>query len=200
MNTTATPKPPEKPSLSSPSTPGSASSKSGRYAVTPMNGMEIYRIGSEAIITLQPSTGYVAVSCPHHNELNGCYWWNARGKDSLHKFLLEIDQHYTLGKLFAHGSLEEYDEDRTKKEIRQYVLTSRRDGELTNNQARDLWDEIDIADSDHDIATISGIECPYDFIRTKPKYCAGWFWDNVWKSFTDHLRDSLQNAQGEPRR
>jgi hypothetical protein len=166
-----------------------------KFAVEIMTGLETYKIGREAIITLQPSTGYVAVSCPWHDELNGCYWWNARGSKSLHEFLIGIDRHYTMGKLFMRSSLEEYDEDRTKKAIREYVLTARKDGDFTKYQARDLWDEIALADSDHDIATLEGIECPYDFIHTKPKHCVMWFWDNVWAAFVAHLQLNLSQAK-----
>jgi hypothetical protein len=196
----ATPTPPaEETDGMLPAVSGSASSKPSRYAVEPMTGLEVYKIGSEAIITLQPSTGYVAVSCPWHDELNGCHWWGARGPLSLHEFLLGLDRGYTLGKLFAYRSLDEYDEDTTKAVLRDVVKKGRRSGDWSKDQARDLWDQIEAADGDQDIARIEGMECPYEYIHHRPKNCAGWFWDNVWAAFTDHLRASLQNVTTEAR-
>lgn len=198
MITTPTP-PAEENDGMLPAVSGSASSKPSRYAVTPMTGLEVYKIGSEAIITLQPATGYVAVSCPWHDELNGCHWWGARGPLSLQEFLIGLDRDYTLGKLFAHRSLEEYDEDATKAGLREVIMRGRRDGEWSKDDARELWDQVEQAEISGDIARIQGMECPYEYIRNRPKNCAGWFWDNVWAAFTDHLRASLQNASVEAR-
>jgi hypothetical protein len=159
-----------------------------RYTVEPMTGLEVYKIGREAIITLQPSTGYVAVSCAWHPELNGCHWWNSRGPESLHRFLVSLDRHYTMKKLFDRHALEEYDEDRTKAELRKLILSGRRDGSWTRDEARDLWDQVEAAESADDIARMTGLDCPYECIRYKQKDCADWFWDHVWSAFIAHIR------------
>lgn len=165
-----------------------------RYKVEPMTGLEVYKIGREAIITLQPSTGYVAVSCPWHEELNGCHWWNARGSESLHSFLIGLDRHYTIGKLFNRRSLEEYDEAATKADLRRMIIDYRRDGFWDRDASRDLWDQVDAAETADDIARIDGIDCPYEHIRYKPKSCADWFWNHVWAAFIAHLRAGLANS------
>ena len=159
-----------------------------RYAVKLMAGLETYQIGREAIITLQPSTGYIAVSCPHHDELNGCHWWTHRGSLSLHEFLLGLDRDYVLMKLFAYGSLDEYDEDATKAAFREDVMRHRRSGDLDKDAARHIWNQIDDADGPEDIARVEGVEEPYDFIRNRPKVCADWFWDHVWSAFIKHIK------------
>lgn len=154
-----------------------------------MDGLEVYRIGSEAIITLQPSTGYVSVSCPHYQELNGCYWWNAIGNKTLHDFLIGLDCYYAMNKLFNYRKLEEYDEERTKKDIRNYVIDLRRNGRISKSKARDIWNDIEYAESMDDIARLEGFDCPYEFIRYKDKWCVGWFWNEVWGSFIEHLKE-----------
>lgn len=160
-----------------------------RHAVTMMSGLETYQIGKEAIITLQPSTGYVSVSCPWHEELNGCHWWTSRGEDSLHDFLIDSHRDYTMNKLFDHHSLVEYDEDQTKDSLREYVIQLRKDGILTKDGARKIWNDIEWAGSMDEIASLEGIDCCYEFIHYKYKWCVSWFWDEIWASFIDHLKN-----------
>lgn len=159
-----------------------------RFAVTAMTEVEVYKIGSEAVITLHPNTGYVSVACPWHEELNGCHYWNHRGDESLHSFLLGLDRSYAMGKLFARRSLEEYDDDATKARLKRHIIECRRCGDMDSGAARDLWDAVEASDCAHDIANLSGIDCPYEFITYKDKHCVAWFWDQVWGSFIHHLR------------
>jgi hypothetical protein len=165
-----------------------------RYAVEPMTGLEVYKIGREAIITLQPSTGYIAVSCPWHEELNGCHWWNSRGPESMHRFLVDLNRHYTMGKLFNRRALEEYDEEATKAELRRLIIDYRRDGTWNSEEARALWDQVEYAESADDIARITGLDCPYENIRYKQKSCADWFWNDVWSAFITHIRTNCLAA------
>lgn len=160
-----------------------------KHVVTMMDGLETYRIGSEAIITLQPSTGYVSVSCPHYQELNGCHWWTHRGNYTLHEFLIDLHADYTMNKLFDSRKLEEYDEDQTKKDIRDYVINLRVNNRISKIKARDIWTEVEYVETMDDIARLEGIECPYEFIRHKDKWCVAWFWNEVWFSFIEHLKE-----------
>jgi hypothetical protein len=153
-----------------------------------MTGLEVYKIGREAIITLQPSTGYVAVSCGWHSELNGCHWWTSRGPASLHYFLRGLERSYAMGKLFDRKQLEEYDEDSTKAELKRWVIDERRSGSLSAEAARDIFDNVVSAESTEQIANLDGIAHPYEFIQTKPTQCADWFWNEVWAAFIDHLK------------
>lgn len=159
-----------------------------------MSGLEVYKIGKEAIITLQPSTGYISVSCPWHDELNGCHWWNSRGDLSLHQFLIGLNREYAMGKLFAHRSLEEYDEEKTIEILREHVLSDRRNGGISKSQAREIMNEIASCECEDDVARIEGFDCAYEYIKSKPKQCALWFWDHVWESFIDHLKGNKENA------
>jgi hypothetical protein len=173
-------------------------SKPDKYAVNMMDGLETYKIGIEAIITLQPSTGYVAVSCPFHDELNGCHWWTARGDLSLHEFLIKIDRDYAMMKLFAHRSLEEFDEERTKKALRKFAREQRKERLLSKDELREILDQITEAETADDVARIVGIDYPYEFIHNKPKRCALWFWDDVWSAFIKHIQASLQRLALAP--
>lgn len=172
-----------------------------RYAVAPMTGLEVYKIGREAIITLQPSTGYVSVSCPWHDELNGCHWWNSRGTDSLRKFLIGLERSYAMGKLFGHKNLEEFDLDASVNSLKREIIERRRQRDITEKEARDLWDRADGCDSAEDIANIHDEygNTYYDHIRTVPKSCATWFWDFVWSAFIAHIKSKIaENDQAAP--
>jgi hypothetical protein len=162
-----------------------------RYRVEALVGVETYRIGAEATITLHPATGYVAVSCAYHRELNGCHWWNARGARSLHEFLGEISRDYTLGKLFGTHSLKEFDLEKTVEVIKAEIINWRRSGGLNEEQARDLWMELELCETPDDVARLSAPhgETFYESIAYSEKRCAAWFWDNVWKAFIGHLKE-----------
>jgi len=167
-----------------------------RYAIEPMTDLEVYKIGLEAIITLQPSTGYVSVSCPHHDELNGCHWWSARGDESLHTFLCSLNRSYAMDKLFCPNALNEFDLESSVASLKRDTIERRRAGELTSEEARDLWDQADCCENAENIADISDGHgnAYWEHIRYSPKPCAIWFWDSVWSAFIDHLR-SIQGAQ-----
>jgi hypothetical protein len=98
--------------------------------------------------------------------------------------------------LFDRHALEEYDEDGTKAELRKLILDGRRDGAWSRDEARDLWDQVEAAESADDIARMTGLDCPYECIRYKPKSCADWFWNDVWSAFIAHIRTAcLANAK-----
>lgn len=161
-----------------------------RFPVQEISGIETYKIGSEATITLNPASGYVAVSCSWHHELNGCHYWTARGGLSLHAFLLDLNQDYAMGKLFNRGSLEEFDLEASIASLKRETLQRRRSHDITADEARDLWDQIEGCDTAADIANISDPygNTYYEHITMVPKRCASWFWDCVWGSFIQHIR------------
>jgi hypothetical protein len=165
-----------------------------QYNVESMTGLEVYKIGREAIITLQPSTGYVSVSCPWHGELNGCHWWNARGDESFHDFLVSLNRDYAMDKLFR--DLKEFDLEETINNIKHSIIRNRRNGDWPRDVARDLWDDLVSCETIDDIARLSDPygNCYYEDIRYKYKHCVDWFWDNIWAAFIDHLK-SLKTKQ-----
>jgi hypothetical protein len=72
--------------------------------------------------------------------------------------------------------------------LRKLILDGRRDGSWSRDEARDLWDQVEAAESADDIARMTGLDCPYECIRYKPKSCADWFWNDVWSAFIAHIR------------
>jgi len=161
-----------------------------------MDGCDIYRIGKEAIITLQPASGYIAVACPWHDELNGCHWWAHRGDRSLADFLLTLNRSYVVGKLFNCEQVEEFDREQTVSDIKRWIIERRRSGDLTAQKARDAWDEACGIETVDDVGRMREIEYAWEFIHMRPKDCVAWFWNTVWASLMAHLRE--QGAKVAP--
>ncbi|MBA3686786.1 MAG: hypothetical protein H0W72_16300 [Planctomycetes bacterium] len=170
------------------------------YPVTVMDNVEVYRVGNEAVITLQPSTGYVSVVCAWHDELNGAHYWAHLGPGSLRGFLLVLNRSYVVDKLFGRKSTEEFDQDATVQALRAAIIEQRREaresvrGGMTAQEARDLWDEVDNVERADDVANLRGIDEPWYYIRTRDKACVAWFWNSVWASFIAHLRSTAVPA------
>lgn len=162
-----------------------------RYAVTKMDGLEVYKIGAECVITIQPSTGYVSVACSWHDELNGCHYWPHRGKESLKEFLVDLNRSYAVGKLFGRNSTEEFDCEGTKADLRAWIIAERRSRDLTAEQAREHWDTVDGIERDEDINQLHGIDDVHLFAKYRDKPCVAWFWDEVWAAFVATLRTEI---------
>jgi hypothetical protein len=167
---------------------------SPRYAIKAFEGLKAYQVGREAIITIQPATGYVAVSCPWHAELNGCHWWSHRGDQSLRDFLMKINRDYTIGKLFGQNDTKEFDQERTAAELKRWIIEARREARacprrgLTDSAARDHWSEVEGIETEEEVAALTWLEEPWSYIVRRPKPCIDWFWNEVWASFIAHLR------------
>jgi hypothetical protein len=164
------------------------------YAVTRQQ-LETYKVGP-CMISLDADQGFVSVTCSEYDELNGSHYWRARGSDSLKRFLIGLNCDYATGKLFGNRRLMEWDEDQTKTDIKRYIIECRRDGSLDRSQARDLWDDVESAESEESIAdlpTVNG-ECWYEWIQHREKPCVDWFWSKVWSPFVQTLRQELASC------
>ena len=159
------------------------------HPVGVMDGCDIYKIGREAIITLQPSTGYIAVACPWHAELNGCHWWAHRGDQSLVDFLLDLDCNYVVGKLFNCEQVEEFDRAQTIINLKRWIIEQRRSESLTTEKARDAWEEACDIETASDVDGMREIEYAGEFTCRRPKRSVEWFWTTVWASLMAHLRE-----------
>lgn len=97
-----------------------------------------------------------------------------------------------MGKLFVRSSLEEYDHETTINRLKQHVIDIRKMEYISKDGAREILDDINQCDYEEDViglAGLTGIDCPYEFIHTKPKHCVNWFWDEVWQSFISYLKE-----------
>lgn len=164
-----------------------------RYAISQMTDVEVYKVGAECVITLQPSTGFVSVQSSWHPELNGCHYWSARGSEDLKTFLVGLHRDYTVGKLFKGNALEEFDLEKSQDSARKDVIELRRDRAIDAEQARDLWNDIDNCETIDDIARLS-IDEAWRNIQMNEKPCVAWFWDDVWAAFIAHLRTELAGS------
>lgn len=164
--------------------------------VTLLTDCQVYTIGRGTIVTLRPSTGFVSVSCWEYADLNGCHWWSHRGNQSLAEFLLGVDRHYAIGKLFDRDALKEFDLELSIAGLKEAIIEMRRNARdyrrgPTADRAREMWDDVASVETDSDIARIEWLDEPWNYIVTTDKPCVTWFWDSVWASFMAHLRAQI---------
>jgi hypothetical protein len=159
-----------------------------------MDGLLTYKIGNECVITLQPSTGYVSVVCPWHNELNGAHYWSRRGPADLKSFLAQLDRHYTVGKLFGSNQTTEFDLEGTVNGIKKWIIEERRNGGLDSERARECFDAAEVAETEDCLlrdSAFHGIDDFHTFLMYRDKHCVGWWWDNCWGAFVAQLKAEL---------
>lgn len=162
--------------------------------VSAITEVQCFRIGGEAVITINQTTGMVIVSTCRHRELNGMTFWCHRGDATLIQFLITSSADYVIGKLFQRHQLQEFDAEGTIKDIQDWIISLRRDsgpgGESpTASQAREWWDEVhDIVDPE-DLKPLDflGDEW-YEFIRQKDTSAVRYFEQVIWAPFIAHLK------------
>jgi hypothetical protein len=168
-------------------------STSTALSVARLTGVEAYQIGSDTVITIQPSTGYVCVACMRDSALNGSHWWQHRGNESLKQFLIGLGKDYVMKNLFDPRSLVEFDLNESIAGIKAHIIELRRDGTMGENRARRIFDEADSCECEMDIANLE-LDCAYEWILSKEKECVAWFWDEVWTAFIQHMRTEEQGV------
>lgn len=125
------------------------------------------------------------------------YWWHAFGDDII-EFLLQINTGYLLGKV---SPRDEYDGEETEKEIKRLIIQARRDGSLSQEDAREEWDLLgDLErsegfalwlrdtklDSEHGFGDLWELACH------RVNRQAAMFAEKVWPRFCQMLRDEIQ--------
>lgn len=175
--------------------------------------MDCYRLregGERATICLK---GYHLIQEDRHGVellLNSgygtfSYHWSHCGEE-YRKFLIGLDKAYLLGKLVPSADLIMYDNEATVRDLRRHILTMRREWQVTDSVARELWDETIDLDSflsadeflracrDCEALTVH-IQDIYEFCRTRrhPRYDR--FWETVWLPFTATLKKELEDER-----
>mgnify|MGYP000349579359 CR=1 FL=1 len=172
---------------------GTATANLPRYAISNIDGVEVYKVGAECVIMLQPSSGFVSVQCPWHPELNGCHYWSARGAKTLKQFLVSLNKDYALGKLFNGNALTEFDREKSQAKAMATIIDLRRNRDIDAERARDLYEDVKNCQTPDDIARLDFDE-PWYCIVNIEKSSVAWFWDEVWAAFANHLRTELTGA------
>ena len=89
--------------------------------------------------------GYFSVVSDYGNY---AFHWTAFG-DDFREFLLDISPDYLMGKL-SNGKMC-FDLEGTKARIFEHIKEYRRDSYIKKDEAREMWDEIEVLDSEHDL-------------------------------------------------
>jgi hypothetical protein len=125
------------------------------------------------------------------------YWWSSPGCE-FREFLCRIDDSYLMGKL---GRDDQYDGEATWDAIKSEIITLRRDGSLSPEEAREEWDLLvehhsDLRDFTEDFARWhdkTSLNDAYELRRTCfPGQLRG-FVEHVWPRFVALLRAELAN-------
>lgn len=133
-----------------------------------------------AILVLDEDTGFVSIQSDYGNW--DFIWPPAcHGRRSLKHFLCEADYPYLAGKFFHGRGEEEFDFHGTVDKIKRDIIDARRGGEVGNENAREVYDEVDemeecgedtfYANMSRDLSIVLGDEPWHSFVhRKKPEY------------------------------
>lgn len=124
------------------------------------------------------------------------YYWSHPGGPAK-EFLTQLDDGYLISKLG--GSKKEFDGERTEQNIRREILERRRDGRLNKDNAREIWEEIDGVDFQHEwdlhrichagsYATQRMLWDMEDVFFRKPDSGLEWFVRMLWPEFVAVLK------------
>lgn len=153
-----------------------------------------YRIGDNLFI-INCRTGLFKANTDYGNYQ---YYWSA--SDNFKNHLLRFNQGYILDKF---QNTEEMDFEATIKDWKETILEWRRDNDLIEEQARNLWsclEELDNGMSEeytcrtfYDTCEDEDIDCPYDSFTVIKKYTDDVikFW-NVFEEFRNILKEELK--------
>jgi hypothetical protein len=158
---------------------------------------------------IRDSTGYFSCVTDYGNY---AFWWTAHGDGDFRDFLASVDGGYLMGKL-SNGQ-RKFDLEETIKNMKRSAIDSRRatvrgyayeNYEVTKEEIRDIWDDIDGASSEHECTKL--IE---DHYRCFPDPCGilsyGYpyelrhFATRLWPRFIEALKaDTSPRVCKEPR-
>lgn len=137
--------------------------------------------------------------------------WTACG-EPFKAFLLDAEFDYVFTK-FMGTELRVWDGEATVKGLQLRVIEWRRDGELSKDEARSLWDEISANGLELETSERDFVECayriasdldtpnirhvlsePWEFGRKQHDQQAVGFWRQLWPEFTQALRAEVEPA------
>jgi len=122
-----------------------------------------------AIITIDENGGLFNAQSDYGSY---SYSWPNHGRKSFKHFILELvkDKSYFLGKV---ANDKYYYAERTEKVWKEQIIKDRQEGELSKEQARELWDEI--VDFDYDTSSENLQRQCYESDIVCSHYCEPWY-------------------------
>ncbi|WP_084977330.1 hypothetical protein [Plesiomonas shigelloides] len=125
------------------------------------------------------------------------------------EFLTDINFDYCMGKFFESKKLYILDAEACENEIKQSIISLRKDGELTADEAREAWDDLlnpeygpqagrdyyhrELYESKH----FERVFVDYESLpeKTKINPLCQEFWNNCWLPFIDVLKAEINTEQ-----
>ena len=160
-----------------------------------------YDFWADVTIRSWKGGGSIAIEADHGTFINS---WNATGTDDIRKFLIKLQYDYFMGKA-AHDHGYVTDWEATAQEVKRDILQSRRDGDISQEKARECWDSWMAVDHDEGFYwQIREHSELYDFVSrgdfpTKVKRSSGpdGFWTYVWPEIVAVWTKELEEASKE---
>lgn len=70
------------------------------------------------------------------------HYWPGMGNRKIHEFFCDCDAPYIIGKLLDYRKHDEFDNERTLKQIKRDLIGKRFEGYFSKEHAREMWDDI----------------------------------------------------------
>lgn len=147
--------------------------------------------------TIDEATGSFTAQTDYGNY---SYRWWSIGKSTLAQFLCSLDKGYFMDKA-AQQPWREVDLKGTLVQFKSNVIEARKCVEIEKHTAREMWEEIDSFEGEtfrngddvyrwfHDQIELPKIMDAYDLpLSYRDTPLSNHFWDVIWRTFTDHLR------------
>lgn len=122
------------------------------------------------------------------------YWWGGLPEIGMRRFLIQVDDDYLLGKLSA--GERESDVAETANNVKREIISRRRDGLFTREEARDEWDLLRGVDFSSELGLwdwvrASKIEEAYRFTVDRYPQQVQCFVRELWPIFVEQLKAEL---------
>lgn len=143
-------------------------------------------------IFLLDSKGFFAV-CSDYGDY--VYHWGSIGPTDFRVFLCGLDRSYLIGKI---APKKEYDAEATKDFVKETIISHRRDGTFTKEEAREEWDLMQECDFDdfNDWLRQTQISDAWEMAIYRHSRQALAFYDRVWPRFIALLKEDLASEPG----
>jgi len=141
--------------------------------------------------------GWVSVSV-RSSYGNFGHFWNHIGSDKWYDFLNQVDLHYAMKKM-SDRSIYEFDAEETLRDLRKKTCAYRRDGTITREEARSIWDDLTFYLDENAGPELfcSHLRCHDVFVDDTSGnlvYCLRpsiqGFWDRVWRPWIMYVANT----------
>lgn len=164
--------------------------------------MRTIQVGHEwAYIVTDEDTGLFVA---HGSYGTFAHCWPPRGRSrTLHEFLIGLGFDYFMNKARHHDFMS-FDCDATKRAMAEEIRSRRRSRDITKDEARDAWDDLDLLEDTNSLDAFTAWmsdtlrdalgENWYELLQRTPAPECREFWRVIWPAFLAEITPTAQEV------